>query len=101
MQVNMDRNKCGSWPPACEECFNMLVARNDVDRACITEVVDDGSPNLVVTIRSGQHTTTLTITPENREAVMREGWIKFANLPEQAFEIKPPRGDDFRKSQAS
>lgn len=98
MQVKIDRNLCGSWPPACEECFNMLIIRGySPDRACITEVIEDGSEDLVATIRSGEHTATLTVTPQNREAVMREGWIKFASLPDEAFDIKPPRGEQLRK----
>jgi hypothetical protein len=77
----------------------MFVAHNFVpDRACITEAADDGSEILNATIRSGEYTTTLTITPENREAIMREGWIKFANLPPEALDIKPPRGSELRKN---
>lgn len=97
MKVTIDRNLCGSWPPACEECFSVFLAKGSVpDRACIVEVVDDESPVLNAVIRSGHFVGTLVITPENRDAVMREGWRKFSTLPDEAFDILPPRGDDIR-----
>lgn len=101
MRVTIDRNLCGSWPPACEECFNMFVARDYApDRACITGMEEDGSETLTAIIRSGHFVGTLTIRPEDRETVMREGWTKFSTLPVEAFDITPPRGDDLRTRQA-
>ncbi len=96
MRVTMDRNVCGSWPPACEECFNMLLMRNDTDRACIRDVVEDGSETVTVVIKSGHFVGTLVVPPEDREAVMREGWIKFSTLPPEAFDIQQPRAADLR-----
>lgn len=97
MRVAIDRNLCGSWPPACEECFNVFVARGFApDRACITEYLDDGSDTLTATIRSGDYVDTMTIQPGEREAIMREGWIKYSHLPAEAFDIKPPRGSALR-----
>jgi hypothetical protein len=97
MRVTIDRNQCGSWAPACEECFGVFVAHGYApDRACIVDVQDDGSETLSAVIRSGPYVGTLIVTPDNREAVIREGWRKFATLPDEAFYIKPPRGDDLR-----
>lgn len=99
MRVVMDRNQCGAWKPACEECFAMFVRNLSTDRACFVEVTDDASPDIHLLIRSGAYTSDMTITPENREAIQREGWIKFSDLPEEAFDIKPPRGEDVRTAQ--
>ncbi len=97
MKVTIDRNLCGSWPAACEECFSTFLAHGDVpDRACITEVVDDGSPTLTAVIRSGHFVGTVTIRPEDREAAIAEGWRKFSTLPDEAFDITPPHGEDIR-----
>ena len=97
MRVTINRNLCGSWAPACEECFGVFVAKGLVpDRSCITDMQDDGSENINAVIHSGHFVGTLLITPENREAVIREGWRKFSSLPEEAFDIHQPRGDDIR-----
>ena len=97
MRVTVDRNLCGSWAPACEECFNMLIARDfPMDRACITGSWEDGSDDVTVVIRSGAYVGTVKITNENRDAIMSEGWRKFSTLPDEAFDIKPPHGDYMR-----
>jgi hypothetical protein len=97
MRVTIDRNLCGSWPPACEECFSVFVTRGfPIDRACITGAWADGSEDVTAVIRSGQYVGTLKITPENRDAIISEGWRKFANLPDEAFDIRPPHGDYVR-----
>jgi hypothetical protein len=75
----------------------MFVARDYApDRACITEYVDDGSETLTAIIRSGDYVDTMTIKPDEREAVIREGWIKYSHLPAEAFDIKPPHGSALR-----
>lgn len=97
MRVTIDRNLCGAWSPACEECFGVFVARGfQLDRACITGAWDDGSDDVTAVIRSGGYVGTLKITPENRAAVISEGWRSFANLPAEAFDIQPPHGDYIR-----
>ena len=97
MRVTIDRNLCGSWAPACEECFSVFVSRDfALDRACITGAWEDGSEDVTAIIRSGSYVGTLKITPANREAVIREGWRAFANLPDEAFDIQPPHGDYIR-----
>lgn len=97
MRITINRNACGSWPPACEECFGVFVSRNYVpDRACITQFEDDGSEVLTAVIHSGEYVGTVTIRPEDREAVINEGWRKFCTLPDEAFDIKPPTADQLR-----
>ena len=97
MRITIDRNLCGAWLPACEECFGVLVARGfPMDRACITGSWEDGSDDVTAVIRSGQYVGTLKVTPENRDAIICEGWPKFADLPQAAFDILPPHGDYVR-----
>ncbi len=99
MRITMDRNMCGAWAPACEECFSVFVRRNfAMDRACFIGAQEDGSEDVTVVIHSGHHTGTLKITPENREAVASEGWRAFVDLPDEAFEIQPPHGEDIRNA---
>ncbi len=99
MRITIDRNHCGSWAPACEECFATFIAHNCVpDRACFVDVQDDGSETINAVIHSGHFVGTLVIRPEDREKVMREGWRKFATLPDEAFDIVPPHGQDIRSS---
>jgi hypothetical protein len=97
MRVTIDRNLCGTWPPACEECFGVFVAHDFApDRACITGMWEDGSANVTAVIRSGHFVGTLTVTPENRAAIIYEGWRRFTTLPDEAFDIRPPHGDYLR-----
>ncbi len=100
MRVTMDRNLCGSWAPACEECLGQFLAHGDrPDRACITDMADDGSETVSVVIHSGHFVGTLTVTPQNRQAVISEGWRKYASLPDEAFDIQPPHGEEIRAQQ--
>jgi hypothetical protein len=97
MRITIDRNLCGAWPPACEECFGVLVARGfPLDRACITGAWDDGWTDITAVIRSGRYVGTVRVTPENREAIISEGWRNFTTLPDEAFDIQPPHGDYMR-----
>lgn len=97
MRVTIDRNLCGSWGPACEECFAMF-ARHDFvpDRACITGMWEDGASDMTVVIHSGHYVGTLKITPENRQAIINEGWRKFCTLPDEAFDITQPHAEYIR-----
>ena len=99
MRVTIDRNLCGAWGPACEECFGVFIARDFVpDRLCVTSAIDDGSPNLTVLIHSGNYTGSLVVTGQNRQAIISEGWRKFVALPDEAFDIQPPRGEYWRNN---
>ncbi len=98
MQVTIDRNFCGHHPAGCEQCFGEFLRHEVVpDRACITSMRDDGRPETTVEIKSGPYSTTLVVTDENREQIMYDGWIRYANLPQEAFEIVPPHGGQVRR----
>jgi hypothetical protein len=97
MRVTIDRNLCGAWGPACEECFNTFILREcPPDRSCITGMWDDDSPNVTAVIHSGHYVGMLIITPENRDAILAEGWRKFVTLPPEAFDIAPPHAEYIR-----
>ena len=82
MQLTINRNKCGHHPAACEQCFGEFL-RNGTRpaRGCFTEIVDDGRPEIIARIQSGDHFGTLVVTEENREAIIYEGWMKYVQLP--------------------
>ncbi len=98
MKVAIDRNFCGHHASGCEQCFGEFLRHGAVpDLGCITKVEDDGGPEVLVQITSGKYTTTLVVNDKNREQVIYDGWMKFANLPPEAFEIVPPHGADIRR----
>ncbi len=106
MKVTINRNFCGHPPASCEACFGEFLRRGDVpDRSCIVDVIDDGRPEVTASIISGKYQGTLVVDGTNREAIIREGWTKFANLPPEAYDIVAPHGDDIhrmlREQQAS
>jgi hypothetical protein len=98
MKVTINRNYCGHHPAACEQCFGEFLRHGEVpDRSCITNIEDDGQPEVQVEITSGQYTATLVVNDQNREEVIYDGFMKFVNLPPEAYEIVPPHGDDIRR----
>lgn len=98
MKVTLDRNTCGHHPAACEQCFGEFLRRRTTpDRACITDIVDDGRPEILATIKSGGYYGTLLITDQNREEIIYDGWMKFVQMPPEAFEIVPPHGAEIRR----
>ncbi len=98
MRVTVNRNLCGHHPAACEQCFGEFLRHWSVpDRGCITEVVDDGRAEVTAHIRSGNYFGTLVITPENRERIIYDGWMKYIEMPPEAFDVTPPHGNELRK----
>jgi hypothetical protein len=98
MKVTINRNFCGHHPAGCEQCFGEFLRHGTVpDRSCITNIQEDGHPEMTVDITSGKYTSKLVVTDENREQVIYDGWIKFVDLPPEAFEIVPPHGADVRR----
>ncbi len=98
MRVTVNRNLCGHHPAACEQCFGEFLRHGGVpDRPCITSAVDDGRPEMNVRIESGDFFGTLVVTEENLERVIYDGWMKFVQMPSEAFDIKPPHGEEIRR----
>jgi hypothetical protein len=61
------------------------------------DVIEDGSPEVTAVITSGPYTATLLVTDENREEIIYDGYMKFVDLPPEAFEIQPPSGNELRR----
>lgn len=98
MQVTINRNFCGHAPAGCEECFGQFLRKGAVpDRSCIVDVTEDGKEQVTTTIISGKYRGTLVVDATNRDAIIQEGWIKFAGMPPEAFDIVPPHGDEIRR----
>ncbi|HEY6042872.1 MAG TPA: hypothetical protein VIX58_12140 [Anaerolineae bacterium] len=98
MKVTINRNFCGHHPSACEQCFGEYLRHGVTDYPCVTEIEDDGKPEITATIKlANGYQTTLVVTDDNREEIIYDGWTKFVNLPSEAFEVKVPTGSDIRR----
>lgn len=98
MRVIINRNLCGHPPFACEKCFGEFLRLGAYpDRACMLDVIEDGQPEVTAVITSGAYTRELVITDDIREQVIYDGYMKFADFPQEAFEIQMPHGNDIRQ----
>jgi hypothetical protein len=98
MRVIINRNLCGHPPFACEKCFGEFLRTGAYpDRSCMLDVVDDGVPEVTAVITSGAYTRELTITDDIREEVIYDGYMKFADFPDEAFDIRHPTGNEYRQ----
>jgi hypothetical protein len=93
MHVTIRRDRCGHQLSACEECFaDFLRTGQPPERGCISQLLDDGAPELVVKFVTGQQVGTLVITERNRARVMYEGWTKFVRMTSPA--ARPAAGQE-------
>ncbi len=98
MKVIINRNLCGHPPASCEKCFGEFLLKGAFpDRGCMLDVIDDGTEQVTAEITSGDYTTTLIVTDENREGIIYDGYLKYIDLPFEALEIKPPSGNEYRQ----
>ncbi len=98
MKVTLNRNFCGHHPSACEQCFGEYLRHGVTDYPCVTGIEDDGKDELTVNmLLANGYKTTLVITEEMKEEIIYDGWMKFVNLPPEAFEVKVPHGEDIRR----
>lgn len=81
MHLTLYRDRCWHQLSACEECFADFLRSGEIPaRGCLSNVIDDGAPELVVKVISGDHVGTLVITERNRDRIIYEGWTKFVRL---------------------
>ncbi|MCC7164458.1 MAG: hypothetical protein IT331_18340 [Anaerolineae bacterium] len=98
MRVIINRNLCGHHAASCEVCFGELLRKGGrPDGNCTLDAIDDGKEEVTAVITSGGYTTELVVTAENREEIIYDGFMKFVDLPFEAFEVPPPTGDDIRR----
>jgi len=87
MVVKMTPGLCsnehsGTGGTFCESCFASFVLHGCApDRACITDVTEDGKTDVTLILRHGDDQRVVLITDENREALAYggwSGWVRFA-----------------------
>jgi hypothetical protein len=60
------------------------------DRACITDVVDDGKTDVTLILRHGDDQRVVLITDENREALAYGGWSGWVRFVEDLKDDPAP-----------
>ena len=81
MRLTLHRDHCFHQLAACEECFADFLRSGELPaRGCLSSLVDDGAPEWVVKIISGDQRGTLVITARNRDRIMYDGWTKYVRL---------------------
>jgi hypothetical protein len=82
MKVTIDRQLCNHALPECEACFARFIRNpQGVDRACITEYVEDDDPTFTLTLKYDGLEEVLELSPQDRELVASEGWSSFVKVP--------------------
>jgi hypothetical protein len=75
----------------CESCFSSFVVHGCVpDRACITDVVDDGKSVITLMLCHGDEQRVLRITDENRESIAYGGWPGWERFVEELTSATVP-----------
>jgi hypothetical protein len=81
MHITIDRRLCTGSLSFCERCFGILVTTpQGTERACITEMHDDGSELLTLRIISAEGEDTLTLAPPDAQAVALDGWPQYVQF---------------------
>jgi hypothetical protein len=81
----------GTGGTFCESCFASFVLHGCApDRACITEVIDDGKTDVTLILRRGDEQRTVLITDENREALVYGGWPGWVRFVEEQADTAAP-----------
>jgi hypothetical protein len=82
MKVTIDRQLCDHALPECEACFARFMRNpQGVDRACITDYVEDDALILTLTLRYDGLEEVLELSPQDCELVASEGWSRFVKVP--------------------
>lgn len=101
MRILIDRDTCSHHPSGCEQCFGEFLGRGDIrNLPCLMNVQDDGKPEVTAIIKSGTYEGVLVVTEANREEIIYHGWMKFVNMPPQAFDDPSPQRDRARDVQS-
>ena len=82
---NEYRNTGGTF---CQSCFASFLMHGCVpDRACITDVVDDGRTDITLILRHGEDQIAVPINDQNREALAYGGWPGWVDFVENVAAI--------------
>jgi hypothetical protein len=81
MRVTIDRRLCSGSLSFCERCFGIFVTTpQGAERACVTEMHDDGSELLTLRLISAEGEDTLTLAPADAQAVALDGWPQYVQF---------------------
>lgn len=86
MRVVMDRDLCDASLSYCQRCSAAFIRYPEgVDRHCIRDVIDDGSPLLTIEMKTDGRELVLELTEEERDLASVEGWEALANFDPALF----------------
>jgi hypothetical protein len=75
----------------CESCFASFVLHGCApERACITDVIDDGKTDVTLVLDHGDEHRVVRITDENREALAYGGWQGWVRFVEDLADAPTP-----------
>jgi hypothetical protein len=81
MRVTIDRRLCKGSLPFCERCLGIFITTpQGTDRACITDMQDDGSEVMTLRIISAEGEDTLILAPADSQAVALDGWPQYVKF---------------------
>lgn len=86
MRVVIDRDMCDASLPFCQRCSAAFIRYPEgVDRMCITDIVDDGSEQLTIEMKTDDRVFEVELTEEQRELASVEGWEALADFDPALF----------------
>ena len=81
MRITIDRRLCNGSLSFCERCFGIFVTTpQGTERACVTSMDDDGLELLTLHIISAEGEDTLTLAPDDSQAVALDGWPQYVKF---------------------
>jgi hypothetical protein len=81
MRITIDRRLCSGSLSFCERCFGIFVTTpQGIERACVTEMHDDGAELLTLRLISAEGEDTLTLAPADAQAVALDGWPQYVQF---------------------
>jgi hypothetical protein len=89
MQIMMTPGLCSNEYSStggtfCESCFAAFLMHNCYpDRACITNVIDDGKEAITLFLRYGAYEKAIELTDEQRENLAFGGWPGWVQFVEE------------------
>ncbi len=86
MKVVIDRGLCNANLSYCQRCSAALIRHPEgYDRACIVEVVDDGSKLLTIEMYTDGRRLEVQLTEEEQAVAAVEGWEVLADFDPALF----------------
>ncbi len=81
MYVTIDRRTCEKDLADCERCLGIFITTPEgAQRACITDLRDDGSDMMTLHIISEEGEDTLTLARADAPTVAEQGWSRFVHF---------------------